>query len=341
MLYRENVLLQKAVRLLGTRLPPLWSAISTMSKGHATIEVTAPDGRTATVAADVKARLDPRAARAARSYARTADGPAMVVAPWLSAATREILISEGLGFIDVTGNIRLALNDPGLYIEALGADRDPVPEARSSTLKGAKAARVVRALAISEPPAGVRELATRAGTTPGYVSKLLATLDKDAIVVRSADGKVDRVDLARLLERWSDDAPLGDRATTTSWLDPRGLPAFLAKLPSASTRYAVTGSQAAARKAPVAAARSASVYVDDPAETAAAMGLRPADAGANVLLLAPIDDLVFEDLWTDAGVRYAALPQVAADLLSGPGRGPAEAEALLAWMAANREVWVG
>lgn len=134
---------------------------------------------------------------------------------------------------------------------------------------------------------------------------------------------------------------MGERATTTSWLDPRGLPAFLAKLPSASTRYAVTGSQAAARKAPVAAARSASVYVDDPAETAAALGLRPADAGANVLLLAPIDDLVFEDLWTDAGVRYAALPQVAADLLSGPGRGPAEAEALLAWMAANREVWVG
>lgn len=36
-----------------------------------------------------------------------------------------------------------------------------------------------------------------------------------------------------------------------------------------------------------------------------------------------------------------SLPQVVADLLSGPGRGPAKADALLAWMADNAEVWRG
>lgn len=37
----------------------------------------------------------------------------------------------------------------------------------------------------------------------------------------------------------------------------------------------------------------------------------------------------------------ARLPVVVADLLSGPGRPPAEAEALMDWMAAHEEVWRG
>ena len=38
-------------------------------------------------------------------------------------------------------------------------------------------------------------------------------------------------------------------------------------------------------------------------------------------------------------VRYVALSQVAADLLTSPGRGPAEAESLLEWMRANETEW--
>ena len=91
----------------------------------------------------------------------------------------------------------------------------------------------------------------------------------------------------------------------------------------------------------MAASRTVTIYVDDAAHFASALGLRPADAGANVVLLTSTDDVAFEGTWSEAGVRYAALPQVAADLLTSPGRGPAEAEALLAWMEANREVWLG
>ena len=85
----------------------------------------------------------------------------------------------------------------------------------------------------------------------------------------------------------------------------------------------------------------AALLVDDPEIIAEAVGLRPADAGANVLLLVPDDDYPFEDAWADEGIRYAALPQVVADLLTGPGRGPAEGEALLDWMTENPEVWRG
>jgi hypothetical protein len=166
-------------------------------------------------------------------------------------------------------------------------------------------------------------------------------LDEQAAVTRTESGQVACVEMRRLLERWAADAPLTARTASSSWIAARGLMALQDKLRKTETRYAVTGSLAASRRAPITAPRVVSIYVDDPEPFAAGVDLRPADAGANVLLLVPDDDYPFEDTWIDDGVRFSALPQVVADLLSGPGRGPAEAEALLAWMIDNAEVWRG
>ena len=43
--------------------------------------------------------------------------------------------------------------------------------------------------------------------------------------------------------------------------------------------------------------------------------------------------------WQRDGLTYAAPAQVAADLLTSPGRGPAEGEALIEWMAQNEGAW--
>ena len=72
-----------------------------------------------------------------------------------------------------------------------------------------------------------------------------------------------------------------------------------------------------------------------------AMELHLAEAGSNVLLLAPQDVSPFVGCWRDQELSFAALPQVVADLLCGSGRGPAGAEALLVWMDGHLEVWRG
>ena len=87
--------------------------------------------------------------------------------------------------------------------------------------------------------------------------------------------------------------------------------------------------------------RLVSVNVQDPADAAKALGLRAADAGANVVLLQPEDGSLFDRAEDRDGLRTARLPVVVADLLSGPGRSPAEEEALMEWMAAHEEVWRG
>jgi hypothetical protein len=104
-------------------------------------------------------------------------------------------------------------------------------------------------------------------------------------------------------------------------------------------RYAVTGSLAAARYAPYAESRLGAVYVDDIEASASQLGLRPAETGANLVLAEPFDDVVYQRASLQDGVWYGALPQVAVDLLTGPGRNPAEGEELIRWMEENEGAW--
>lgn len=68
-------------------------------------------------------------------------------------------------------------------------------------------------------------------------------------------------------------------------------------------------------------------------------GLRRPEAGANVLLVEPFDSVVFDPTWDRNSITYATLTQVAADLLTSPGRGPAEAEELIRWAEQDEHVW--
>jgi hypothetical protein len=83
------------------------------------------------------------------------------------------------------------------------------------------------------------------------------------------------------------------------------------------------------------------LYVESLDRAAEEWNLRPADAGGNVVLVLPADNWVFTGIEEMKAINYAAPSQVAADLLTSPGRGPAEAEELLRWMAANEEKWRG
>ena len=81
------------------------------------------------------------------------------------------------------------------------------------------------------------------------------------------------------------------------------------------------------------------LYVRDIAAAATLLELRPTTTGANVALASSDYDVVFERTQVVDGLRLAAVSQVAVDLLTGPGRNPSEAEALLDWMESNEPAW--
>jgi hypothetical protein len=226
-----------------------------------------------------------------------------------------------------------------LFIEATGAQASPWPEDRPlRSLKGPAAGRVVRALCDFKPPYGIRELADRAEISAPTVTRVVGFLDREAIVQREPRGPVLTVDWNALIRRWVQDYSLTESNRTATLLEPRGLPALLERL-RGWRDYALTGSVAASSVAPAAPARLAVVYVRSIGEAAEALRLRQTEAGANVVLAEPFDLVVFERTQQRDGLTSAALSQVAADLLTSPGRGPSEAEELIGWMSQHEDAW--
>lgn len=341
-----NILLREGLQGLRQRLPLGWKIEEQRSKPSAatfdaSVRLIAPDKRSSSLSISLKPRLDPRGAIALVSDQPEAQRPLLVLSNYLTPSTREQLAQGGLSYLDLTGNVRVSVREPGLFVQTEGAQKDPLREERPArSLKGSKAGRVVRALCELKLK-GVRELAAEVGSSPGYVSRLLVLLDRQALIQRGDRGRITEVSWDKLIRRWAEDSPLQDRTTSQTYLDPRGLSTLLARLPKAKFQYAITGSLAASRLAPVAPPRLASLYVEDPITVAAELELLPAESGANVVLLVPNDEVVFQRQIRRDEMIFSSAGQVAADLLAGPGRSPAEADALLKWMAENQGAWRG
>ena len=344
----ETGLLDQVEDAVRGRLPRGWRVTvrrdvrAGPNRGDAQFRLTAPDGRTGVLLAGVKRDLPPKLVSSAVSQLRAyaGDRAGIIVASYLSPRSRELLIDNGISYADATGNLRIVLDSPALFILTDGADSDPGYEPRAiRSLKGPAAATVVRALCDFAPPYGVRELAERADLSLASTSRILSLLDAEAIVTRSRRGPVESVDWQRLLRRWVDDYGLTKSNRNQYVLEPRGLSGLTKKLSIPGLAYALTGSIAAVELAPVAPTRLGAVYVNDIAKAQRELGLREVETGANVVLVEPFSPVAMARTWQRDGLTYAAPAQVAADLLTSPGRGPAEGEALIEWMAQNEDAW--
>lgn len=269
--------------------------------------------------------------------------PLLVVAPWISKRTQELLAEQNLSYIDMTGNALLRIDNPPFYLQTEGSSRNPAPRERGrAQLRGAKAARLIRLLADVRPPYGVGELAEATGLAPGYVSRLLDALYREALIERSPRGPVETVDLAGLLRRWASSYDVFESNDSQAFIAPSGIDELLTVLggkSAAEAQLVITGSVAASRLAPVTAPAMLLAYCDSPAEVAGRLGLLGAGEGANVILLRPFDPVVWERGSSEKGLHFCAPSQVTVDCLTGNGRMPAEGEALLEWMLANETEW--
>ncbi len=343
----ETETLADVVALLRARLPSTWQiseqreVSSPGRRRDAELQIAVPPDMAVRLAVEIRLAPTPKSVGQVVDHLRST-GPAdgyLLVADYVSRRTREVLRANGIGYADPTGNIHIELARPPLLIELEGADKNPRYEDRPiRSLRGPAAASVIRALCDFRPPYGVRELAQRAGSSTASVSRIVSFLDGEALLTRTPKGSVEDVDWAGVLRRWAVDYDFSTSNQARLALEPRGLSALLRNVQGLD-RYAVTGSLAATRVAPIAAPALASVYVDDLRTAMEVLGLREVPTGSNVMLVRPKSPVAFERVWERDGIRYAALPQVAVDLLTSPGRGPSEGEALIQWMAGNENAW--
>lgn len=318
-------------------------------RADAVITVRAPGARRgARVLVEVKANVTPRlAVEAAQQLKMYLDqygaSVGLLITPWGSHRTREVLRELGIGFVDPTGNIDLVLGEPGLVVRVEGASENPEGRPASSPgLRGPKAWALIKTLIEVMPPYGIRELAAAVGTDPGYTSRVVAALEEERLVFRSRRrGPIDEVDWSGLLFQITASYGVLDSNETSTWIARTAIRALPEKLASArlETRWAVTGSLGANLVAPVAAPATAIIYADDPPEVADTLSLLPAEPGANVVLARPYDEAALARSWVNGGARFVSVTQLAADCLTGMGRMPAEGQALVEWMRANEPRW--
>lgn len=353
----EADLLRAGIDALRMRLPATWSLEVRHREPQrgarhpdAELLLGAPDGTAVTIVVEAKRLLSTRDVpgvldqlqQIASIMDLSGQMVPMLIARYLPPTTRERIIEAGASYADATGNVYISLDQPSLFLRDRGADNDPWrgPGRPRGTLKGQPASRVVRALVDYAPPCTVPELAARAGASTGATYRVVEFLEEEDLLRRERYGPITTVRWRAILERWSQDYSFTASNAVRTYLEPRGLGVFTERLAAAEgLQYVVTGSLAAERLAPYAPPRLATVYVKDATAAAERLGLRAVDSGTNVVLAETKYEVVFDRSETVDGLRVAAASQVAVDLLTGPGRNPSEAVAVLDWMEVRESAW--
>lgn len=344
-------IVRRAVTLIADRLPEGWEStldlVGEGPSGDASLWITATDGTPIRLAIEGKRVVDRRDVSQIAKRMRESsslDQVPVLAARYLSPPVRKALIEQGISYVDSTGNMRIISASPAIYLADRGEDRDPWRGAGRprGTLKGDPAARVVRALLDYRQAWRVRDLIETSGASTGATYRVLEYLQREGYVEKQGNEYAVE-NWETLLRAWSEDSPLFATSRVARFLEPRGVEAFEKRLKSGSDqRYAVTGSLAAQEWVQYAPTKAAYIYVPSIESATAEWSLRANTTAPNIILIEPnqANDVVFDNRTQAAnGIMLAATAQVASDLLNGPGREPAEGEALIEWMHKNESEW--
>jgi hypothetical protein len=278
-------------------------------------------------------RVEPRDLGAVAAVAGHSSNPTLLVSSYLTPVVRERLHGFGIGYWDLTGNVRIDIPAIQLHVvvEGTGVGKTNPHSVRS--LCGEMAGRIARALVDVAPPYPLGTVAEIARVETSYASRVLSYLTDTGIVRRKQRGMVEAVDWPELLRRWSLDAPGETRGQQMRYARVAGLRDFLDRLSLSGFLHALTGELAMAKLMGREIPSTAMVYVDDRSEAVAQFRLHPDDNGP-ILLVTPSDRSVYQRSTEKAGLRCVSPSLLAADLPN-----PDLLEELLAWMRAHEAAW--
>lgn len=297
-------------------------------------------GQPRMLACEVKSSGQPRYVRAAllqlRNYvARKAQGAIPVfIAPYLSPNAQSLCREEGVGFLDLEGNVHLSFD--GIFIDRQVANKPDSERRGLKSLFTPKSAQVLRVL-LRDPGRTWRvvELAEAAAVSVGHVSNVRSgLLDREWAEV-SADGLLlSRPDA--LLDEWASayEPPAGTRLSFYTTLHGGALEDAARQVLHAGDEdaHAVFASYSAAQwLAPYARTGTHYFYADLKGleRLRAALALSSVPKGQNVIVTLPKDTGLFRDTVEPAPGAVCTSPaQTYLDLAIAGERGAEAADHL-------------
>lgn len=304
-------------------------------------------GQPRVLACEVKSSGQPRHVRAAllqlRNYvARKAQGAIPVfVAPYLSPNAQSLCREEGVGFVDLEGNVHLAFD--GIYIERQVANKPDSERRELKSLFRPKSAQVLRVL-LRDPSRTWRvvELAEAAAVSVGHVSNVRnGLLDREWAEVSDDGLLLSQPDA--LLDEWASayEPPAGKRIGFYTTLHGGALEDAARQVLSAKSEdgQVVFASYSASQwLAPYARTGTHYFYADEKGleRLRSVLNLSSVSKGQNVIMALPKDTGLFLDTVEPApGVVCTSPVQTYLDLAVAGERGAEAADHLrkekLAW----------
>lgn len=275
------------------------------------------------------------------------ENPVLFLSDYIGPSLRRLLTANGINFADTTGWISIQNQNPMVFINRTGAERSPDWIMKQSPsiarLNGPGASKVICALAETDTPVGIRELAAKAEVAPGTATKVLKTLTNDAVVTRDDSGRILRIEKRALIERWAQDYGfLTSNRSVRYYIAPRGISRTLELLQSFED-IAFTGSVAARAMLPEGTVSPVPL-------TLISLYAKTNEAIERELTLIPSDPVTYNfviaepqrpEILSNPGstIPIAPMPLVLADLLTLPNRGNSEVNQLMTLFANTDPTW--
>lgn len=253
----------------------------------------------------------------------------VIVAPFLSPPVRDELARAGWSYWDATGNMRISSDDPAVWIDRVGASRDPEPRddgpQRLRSLKAKAVSQVIVQLLSAGRTASVRELSRETGTGLATSSRVVDLLREEDLLKNTNGGPIVVADRLALAQRWARDYGFATTFKPTRYFSLLGEEVALDRLRRSGLTYALTGARGAAIEfesrglvAPLPAS-DIWLYTDDIPSVERAMDLAP-DRRGNILV-ARTDFLApFKEGTQGTEPRLAVPWRIVGDLLGAGGR---------------------
>jgi hypothetical protein len=246
---------------------------------------------------------------------------------------RKVCAEAGVSWLDLSGNAHIIA--PGLRVIVDGRPDRFKTAGRPANPFAPRSSRIARWLLIhAGDNLSQREIARSTGLDEGFVSRLVARLQKEGYLVRDENGAVRPKDPALLLDAWRERYQFSKDTLHHGHVAARSGDALLRfvgeTLAKQGIEHAATGLAAAWALTRFAAFRTTTLYLATDPSTALLehLGYREDPRGANLWLAVPNDAGVFQGAVEKNGIRCVHPVQVYVDLKDQPERSTEAAERL-------------
>jgi hypothetical protein len=259
----------------------------------------------------------------------------VVATRFMGDVGKRLCDQAGVSWFDLSGNAHIVA--PGLRIIIEGKPNKYVRRGRPSSAFAPKSARIARHLLI-EPQRFFRqqELSRETGLDDGYTSRIVRRLDQDGLLEKNKVGAIRVRDPNLMLDAWAETYAFDKHYIVRGHVTARAGDELLSRLAktleAGRARYAATGLAAAWLHTEFAGFRLVTFFVERPPSEKALkeMGFREEPKGANVWLVTPDDEGVFDGVVAKGGILCVHPVQAYLDLLAHPERAGEAADALRA-----------